>query len=126
MAPGGSIFHPGYRQDLGQGQLLPRQRRRESTQRAKDLPVHGKLTAFALIGKNDLIVNGDLIDPVMSFDQIGLDAELFRNHSRLTGGPIVKTSFDTVGYSDIDFLVAIGFSAHTFSFRLRLSVHTYT
>ena len=119
MAPGGSIFHPGHRQDLGQGQLLPRQRRREFSHFSKDLPVGGELLTRAKIGENDLIVNGDLIDAVMSFDQFGLDAELFRNHSRQTGGPIVKTSFDTVDYSDIDFLVVIGFSAHTFSFRLR-------
>ena len=126
MAPDGSIFHPGYRQDLGKGQFLPRQRRREFSHFSKDLPVRGEMLARAMVGENDLIVNSDLIDAFMSFDQIGLDAELFRNHSRQTGGPIVKTSFDTVGYSDIDFLVAIGFSAHTFSFRLGLSLHSYS
>jgi len=84
------------------------------------------MLARAMVGENDLIVNSDLIDAFMSFDQIGLDAELFRNHGRQTGGTIVKTSFYTIDYAYIDFLVAIGFSAHTFSFRLGLSLHSYS
>jgi hypothetical protein len=126
MAPDGSIFHPGYRQDLGKGKLLPRQKRREFSHFSKDLTVCGELLASAMIGESDLIVHSNLIDTVMSFDQFGLDTELFHNNSRQTGGAIVKASFYTVGYPHIDFLVVIGFSAHTFSFRLRLSLHSYS
>ena len=122
----GSVFRAKHRQDFSHVQPLPRQKFRESTQLTKYLSVRGKLPALTPIGENDLTADGDLIDAVMSFDQFGFDSELLLNFSRQTGGAVEETSLDTISYPDIDLFVAVGFSAHNFSFHLRLSSHTYS
>ena len=126
LASIGSVFRAKHRQDFSHVQPLPRQKRRESTQLTKYLSVRGKLPALTPIGENDLTVDGDLIDAVVALDQFGFDTELLLNLSRQTSGAFEETSFDTIGYPDIDSLAAIGFSSHNFSFHLRLSLHTYS
>ena len=97
-------------QDFGNLQFLPRQEFRESMQFTKYLSVRGKLPAFALIGENDFIIDGDLIDAIVALDQFGLHAELFRDHSRQTGGAAEKPSFHAVGNPNPYRVSTFGFS----------------
>ena len=68
---------------------------------AKDFTLAWQHPASALfgtlVGESHLPVHGHLVDAVVAFDQFGFQAELLGDGSRQPGGPIIKTSFNTIG-----------------------------
>lgn len=50
-------------------------------------------TALPAIANDNLIVDDHLENTVVPFNQLAVDAEVFRNSSRQTGGSVVKPSF---------------------------------
>jgi hypothetical protein len=86
-----------HRQHVDHGKLLTWQQRGMVENFTKNFTVARKLPARALVGKNNFIADRNLINAVVTFDPFGLQTKFFGNDGRKPGGPIIKTSFNTVG-----------------------------
>jgi len=84
-----------------------RKRRNVFADFLKNFRYRWNIAARFLIGINHILVQCDLINPIVPLDQFGLNAEGFLNRTCQTGGGLEKPSLHAIGDNDLCFINVI-------------------